>query len=208
MIKAIILDWGGVLIDDPVPGFIAYCSKYLKVSEEEFRKAIPKFHFDFARGIISEGVFWKKVCSKLKISEPSIPSLLGKAFRAVYSEKSDILSIASSLKENGYKIALLSNTEVPMMNYFYEKQYQIFDVAVFSCIEGIIKPDRRIYEITLKKLDVRPQEAVFVDDKEENISSARKIGINTVLFKDSTQFRKELSSFLCNSKSHLVGSQI
>ncbi len=196
MIKAIILDWGGVLIDDPVPGYIRYCSQYLKVSEEKFARTVQKFQFDFAKGIIPEDVFWKKVCSELKVSEPSVPSLLSKAFRAVYSEKSEVLSIVSSLKGNGYKIALLSNTETPMLDFFYEKKYKFFDVTVFSCVEGITKPDRRIYEITLKRLGVKPQEAVFIDDREENISGAKNIGINTVLFQNSEQFKKGLFSFL------------
>ena len=196
MIKAIILDWGGVLIDDPVPGYITYCSQYLKVPKEELDKAIRKFRFDFARGIISEVVFWKKVCSELKVSEPHISSLWTNAFRAVYSEKSDVLSIVSSLKRDGYKVALLSNTEVPIASCFPEKKYRIFDVAVFSCIEGVVKPDRKIYEITLERLGVRPQEAVFIDDKEENVRVAKNIGINTSLFQNSEQFKKELFSFL------------
>lgn len=196
MIKAIILDWGGVLIDDPVPGYIAYCSQYLKVSEEGLGKAARKFQFDFAKGIISEGVFWKKVCSELKVPEQSIPSLLSKAFSVVYSEKREVLSIVSSLKDNGYKIALLSNTETPMLDYFHEKKYGFFDVTVFSCVEGITKPDKRIYEITLGRLGVKPQESVFIDDKEENVRAAKDIGINTILFQNSEQFKKELFSFL------------
>ena len=196
MIKAIIFDWGGVLIDDPVPGFISYCSKYFNAPEEQFQKIIIKFYFDFARGLITESTFWKDVCFELKVPEPSMPSLLSEAFRAVYSEKTDVLLTVSSLKDNGYKIGLLSNTEVPMLDYFHEKKYEFFDVTVFSCVEGIAKPDRKIYEIALNRLNVKPQEAVFIDDKEENVSSAKDMGINTILFKDSQQFRKELFSLL------------
>ncbi len=79
-----------------------------------------------------------------------------------------------------------------MLDYFHEKKYGFFDVKVFSCIEGVIKPDRKIYEITLKKLGVKPEEVVFVDDKEENVKAAQDIGINTILFKNSEQFKKEL----------------
>lgn len=83
-----------------------------------------------------------------------------------------------------------------MLDFFHEKKYGFFDVTVFSCMEGLIKPDRKIYEITLKRLGVKPKEAVFIDDKEENVNSAKNIGINTILFKDLEQFKKELFSFL------------
>lgn len=196
MIKAIILDWGGVLIDNPVPGFIKYCAEYLKVSEEKFKNIVIKFYFDFSRGLITENTFWKKVCYELNVSEPIVNSLLAESFKSVYSEKDEVIAVISSLKNDGYKIALLSNTETPMVDCFREKKYEFFDVTVFSCIEKTAKPDRKIYEIALDRLAVKPHEAVFVDDKEENIAAAKNIGINTILFKDSDQFKKELFSFL------------
>ena len=102
----------------------------------------------------------------------------------------------SSLKNNKYKIALLSNTEMPMLDFFREKKYDFFDVAVFSCMEGTAKPDRKIYEIALRKLEVKPREAIFIDDKEENIVPAKGMGINTILFKSFKQFKEELFSLL------------
>jgi epoxide hydrolase-like predicted phosphatase len=81
------------------------------------------------------------------------------------------------------------------MNYFREKGYRIFDVTVFSCIEGIRKPEKGIYEITLIRLGVKPKEAIFIDDKRDNVNGAEKIGINTILFESPEQLKKELSSF-------------
>ncbi|MBU0534054.1 MAG: HAD family phosphatase [Candidatus Omnitrophica bacterium] len=196
MIKAIILDWGGVLIDNPVAGFMTYCSQYLKVPKKTFIETTSKFYEDFAKGKVTENAFWKNVCSYLNVAVPSVSSLLTEAFRAVYSEKKEVFSIVSSLKDKGYKIALLSNTEMPMVNFFREKNYSFFDLTVFSCVEGVIKPDKKIYEITLDRLKIKPQEAVFIDDKEENILSGKDVGINAILFKNPQQFKKELLSLL------------
>ncbi|MCK4905270.1 HAD family phosphatase [bacterium] len=196
MIKAIILDWGGVLIDNPVAGFMTYCSQYLKVPKKTFIEITSKFYEDFAKGKVTENAFWKNACFYLNVAVPSVSSLLTEAFRAVYSEKKEVFSIVSSLKDKGYKIALLSNTEMPMVNFFREKKYSFFDLTVFSCVEGVTKPDKKIYEITLDRLKIKPQEAVFIDDKEENILSGKDLGINTILFKNPQQFKKELLSLL------------
>ncbi|HEX3033874.1 MAG TPA: HAD family phosphatase [Thermodesulfobacteriota bacterium] len=195
MIKAIIFDWGGVLIDHPIPEIKAYCARYLRVPERELGDAVEKFRDDFARGTISEDEFWEKVCSQVGAPKPDIGSLWEKAFRNSYSEKHEILSLASSLRENGYKIGFLSNTEIPGVKIFQEKNYNVFDVLVFSCLEGTIKPERRAYEIALERLGAKPEEAIFIDDRQTNIKGAKEIGINAILFKNIDHLKRKLASF-------------
>ena len=55
------------------------------------------------------------------------------------------------------------------------------------------KPDREIYEITLKKLGSKPEQAIFIDDKQEYINGAKDVGINTVLFQNINQVKGELN---------------
>lgn len=195
MIKAIVFDWGGVLIDNPVPGIIAHCSKTLGTSGTEFWKAVRKFEEPFMKGEASEGAFWEDVCSELGVQKPAERSLWGDAFRKAYSPKKEMFSLASSLRKNGYKIGFLSNTEMPAMEYFHEQGYDMFDALVFSCAEGMMKPERRIYELMLKRIGLPPKETVFIDDREEYINGAKKVGINTILFKNVDQVKEELASF-------------
>jgi len=56
----------------------------------------------------------------------------------------------------------------------------IFDVIVFSAEEGIKKPDPEIYQRTLSRLSVEPDEAIFVDDRLANVAGARQIGMQAI----------------------------
>jgi HAD superfamily hydrolase (TIGR01509 family) len=48
---------------------------------------------------------------------------------------------------------------------------------------GLRKPDARIFNLILEKLDVPAREAIFVDDFQDNITGAEAVGLNTVLFR-------------------------
>jgi len=192
-IKSVIFDWGGVLIDDPAPGLMQYCTKALRVTKEDYIKAHDKFADDFQKGLIREDNFWEKVCSELNVPKPKVRSLWAEAFKAVYVPRNYMFSMASWLRKNGYRTAVLSNTEVPAMEFFHRQRYNMFDVPVFSCVEGVKKPDRKIYEITLKKLGPGPEQSVFIDDKAEYINGAKEVGIKTVLFRNIDQIKDELN---------------
>lgn len=193
MIKAIIFDWGGVIVENPGPKQIQYFAEYFQVTQEDFRKANQMFKDTFQRGKISEQNYWQKMSSELNIKEPQV-SLWKEALTKIYKENKDMFSLAVSLKKNGYKIGLLSNTEVPTMNFFFEQGYNIFDVTVFSCKEGYTKPDKHIYEIAVNRLGVHPQEAVMIDDRTKNITGAKKAGLQGIVFKGYNSLQQELTS--------------
>ena len=198
MIKSIIFDWGGVLIERPTPGLIKYFSKYFKVTEERFTMAHTKYIDPFQRGKLEEKIYWKKICLKLSVDKPTEEYLWTKAFKKVYIEKKEVFTLASTLQNNRYKTCMLSNTEIPLMNFFYEQGYHMFDEQVFSCKEGFRKPDKKIYEITLDRLDTDPDETLLIDDREENIAGAKKLGIHAVLFKNINDLIEDLYSFSIN----------
>lgn len=195
MIKSIVFDWGGVLIDRPTPGLLKYFSKYFNVSEEKFNNAHKTYAASFQKGTLLEDNYWEKMCTDLSKNKPVEKSLWKKAFRSVYQEKTDVFNIATVLKKNGYMTGFLSNTETPAMSFFYEQKYNMFDVLVFSCKEGFRKPEKEIYEITLRRLNTKPEETLFLDDRIENIRGAESLGIQTILFKDSEHLREKLASF-------------
>ena len=56
-----------------------------------------------------------------------------------------------------------------------------------------MKPERRIYEITLERLGSKAEQAVFIDDVQEYIRAAEGVGLNTILFQSIDQVKGELT---------------
>jgi len=192
-IESVIFDWGGVLIDDPRPGLLRYCSEAFGVPLEDYTPVHDLFLDEFHKGKISEERFWRQITSKLGKSMPEARSQWYEAFRSAYVPKQEMFRLATSLHDKDYKTALLSNTELPAVKFFHEQDYDMFDVLVFSCVEGLEKPDRRIYEITLERLGSKPGQAVFIDDRQDYIRGAREVGLNIILFKSVDQVKDELA---------------
>jgi epoxide hydrolase-like predicted phosphatase len=195
-IKAVIFDWGGVLIDDPRPALMQYCAMTFDVSVDVYTQIHDKFLEDFQKGFIGEQIFWERVCKELKKPKPVRNSLWGEAFRAAYSPCAEVFAFAAELHNKGYKTALLSNTEEPAMRLIYQLSYDMFDELIFSCAEGAAKPEKKIYHIVVGKLNLQPEQVILIDDKAEFINGAQQAGLKGILFKNLNQVEKELEKFL------------
>lgn len=191
-IEAILFDWGGVLIDDPGPGLMAYCAKALDVSVEDYVAAHKRHGEPLQKGQIPEAEFWERVCDDLERPRPQVSSLWGQAFSAAYSPRPEVFELAGRLRAAGYKTALLSNTEMAAQEFFGARNYDMFDAAVFSCAEGTRKPEREIYEITAHKLKVTPVQCAFIDDRQDFIDGAAAAGMKGILYEDFNQVCQSL----------------
>lgn len=69
-----------------------------------------------------------------------------------------------------------------------------FEAVVVSGEEGVMKPDRRIYEITDQRLPFQPGEVLFFDDRAENVDAARAYGFDAEVFVDAGTVRNALAA--------------
>ena len=172
---------------------LRFCSEAFGVPKDEYAPVHDLFMDKFHVGAISEQEFWLGISAELDRPVPEIRSFWYEAFRAAYVPKPEVFSLACSLHENGYKTALLSNTELPAVGYFHEQNYNMFDVLVFSCVERIAKPEPEIYEITLNRLGSKPRQTVLADDRADYIQGAKEVGLHAILFENIDQLKSELS---------------
>ena len=105
----------------------------------------------------------------------------------------------TEMKERGYRIYILSNWSKPAFDACKDTALNflpLVDGTVFSYKEFVIKPEQKIYEIICTRYDINPQEAVFLDDSEANIKSAREYGLHAIHFQSYEQGRAELEEML------------
>jgi len=185
MIKAIIFDLGGVLIRQrPAEEWQALAGHFGLSPDElagwlfgggEWRQACV--------GAISDDEFWRRVGSKLGLETAGQIQGLQQLLFDGERERLDreLLSLASQLRQR-CQVAALSNATDCLADVLEKKLgiAHLFDLVVNSAYVGLAKPDPAIYELTLARLGVAPQEAVFVDDKVGNVTSAARLGIRAV----------------------------
>ncbi|WDR02242.1 HAD family phosphatase [Devosia algicola] len=70
-----------------------------------------------------------------------------------------------------------------------------FDGVIVSGLEGLVKPDTRLYRVFCERYGLAPESCVFIDDSEPNVIAARKYGMNAIHFTSPEQARKELIGF-------------
>lgn len=105
-------------------------------------------------------------------------------------EEQEIAKLIKELKENNYKIYVLSNTHIPVYEYIKNSEVgKYIDGFLISAIEKMMKPNEEIYYRLFEKFELVPEECFFIDDSEKNIITSRKCGMEGHIF-DINNFEK------------------
>ena len=108
-----------------------------------------------------------------------------------------MVSLIKTLKKR-YTIYLMSNTNRLHFNFIRKKFPVIksFDKLILSCEVGKLKPHPKIYKYALRLAGTPPRKTIYIDDRKELAEGARLLGMNTIVFRNLRQLKKELSSYL------------
>lgn len=101
--------------------------------------------------------------------------------------------------KNDYHIFLLSNLGYDDMIHIKKMDFfEIFEDAIFSCQQGIMKPNKELYLHLLKKHNLKAEESIFIDDLKENIITANELGIDGIQFKNTKQVINDINNIILN----------
>lgn len=198
MIKNIILDVGNVLVD--------YCWKSyidsLGFSEEISKRVadatvLNEDWEEYDRGVLTD----EEVLNRFIANDPSIEKelrIFANNLSGIIKEFPYTRQWITDLKAQGFKVYILSNFGSKCMrDCADEMQFvPLVDGAVFSYRVKVVKPDDAIYQKLFKCYDLKPEECLFFDDREDNIQAAMENGMHGVVFKNYEQAQNEIASLM------------
>lgn len=186
MIKGIIFDCFGVLAH----GSLGYLRT---LTPAKNRLAFDELSHASDRGYITAEEYIEGVADLIHSTSDDVSDIIIK--REVRSE--EMIAYAKSL-HGQYKTAMLSNVGRGATEHLFAPREleQLFDAVVLSSEIGATKPMREAYETAAKRLGLRTDECVMIDDIGVNVEGARRAGMQAILFEDPKQCQAELMLYL------------
>ncbi len=117
--------------------------------------------------------------------------------RAQSRPYADVIAVARALAATGRYRLMTLNNESAELNAYRIRHFGLppmFTTFFTSCWLGVTKPARRIYELALAISQAEPGQAVFVDDREQNLQPARALGMHTIGYTTADALRRDLGA--------------
>ena len=195
-LRAVIFDFGMVLTGQPDQDAHAAMVRITGLPVERFEALYWADRHAYDEGKLTGLMFWQKFArdAKLALGPEQIHELNCQDARMWTTQNPLMLAWQLQLKQRGLRTAILSNMGDSVLASLERKFDWLprFDVLVWSFQHRMAKPDPAIYKLTLDQLGTRPEETLFIDDKEVNIDAAAKLGMPGILFSTIEQLRRDL----------------
>jgi putative hydrolase of the HAD superfamily len=195
-IRAVILDYGEVLCHLPTAEHIEFLAGFFRVDPPSFLPMYLKTRVPYDRGDVLPSAYWRDFAAQagVTVDEKTIEKLR-QVDKDMWSRPNEpMIRWLRQIHLAGFKTAILSNMPTDMADHVRGKFPWLadFDHHIFSAEVRSVKPEPEIYRHTIDVLKVQPSEAVFIDDREENLEQARAIGIRGIRYRSVEQLRRDL----------------
>jgi FMN phosphatase YigB (HAD superfamily) len=182
-IKGVIFDFGGVISDFDIGRFLEGLLRHTRGTEEEVRSTVylSDLGFRYESGAIGSSEFFREiadVCSLDLCEEDFIP-----IFTDIFTPIESTCRLIKSLSGR-YRLGLLSNTNEWHFEHHIRKTevFPLFDAVTLSFRVKTMKPAEAIYRRALSDLGLAAGECAYIDDLEENVAGAERLGIRGIRY--------------------------
>jgi putative hydrolase of the HAD superfamily len=193
-IRAVIFDFGGVVCFHPTKDQIAAAAGACGLDPADFVRALWKNRIVYDAGQDAH-LYWRDVAATVGrvFDDQLIGQMIEREvdFWSRFDQR--VLDWTGKLRENGVRTGILSNLPRPLGTRLRERGglLEHFDHVTFSYELGVVKPQREIYDDSINGLGVAAAEALFLDDRPENVEGALAAGLKAELFVTWEQFAAE-----------------
>lgn len=187
MIRGIIFDCFGVLIESSEAELRRLCApdKYIELDDIRLQRD---------RGIINYQTYLHSLSELLTLSLGEVQAIT----ESLHIRNRELFAFIDTIDRSSYKVGLLSNIGDKTLDQLFrpEETAKLFDTMVLSYQVGLVKPEPEIYQLTATRLELTPQECVFVDDAEQNCVAARQQGMKAIIHTDNATTLREIKALL------------
>jgi putative hydrolase of the HAD superfamily len=166
-------------------------------------KAFDKIYWDkrgdYDRGNIDGPAYWRGIAQAtgVELSPAQIDNLIAADIAIWMRANPVMMDWVRALKSRGLKIAVLSNMPIEISRHMREHApwFGDFDYVCFSAEVHLAKPEAPIFYACLKMLRSRPEESLFIDDREENVEGAHALGMRALKFVSVEKLAADIQPF-------------
>ena len=192
-IRAAVLDYGNVLSLEQEGESVRRLEGLTGAAAAVFAAAYWRHRPPYDRGELSGEAYWQRVGEELGMElAPERIAELTREDAASWVRLNDrMMRWLRALLDAGVPTAILSN----MARDTWALAGASFEGVAFVTLSfevGMVKPEPGIYLACLSALGVEPAEALFVDDRRENVEAARALGMHALVFEDEDSLAAEL----------------
>jgi putative hydrolase of the HAD superfamily len=185
-LRAVIFDYGGVLSLVPTPPDWENLARAARIPLAVLQSGYWKFREEYDCAVFGGVTYWRRIVGAAgqTLTDNEAAQLIALDNLQWLKENWPAIKLAASLRAMEVKTAILSNMQFEMLTGMRAKfsWLEQFDRQLYSCELGISKPDPEIFRHAVKLLKVNPAEALFLDDREENLEGAARVGLRTMQY--------------------------
>ena len=198
MLRAVILDIGGVLEHTPPTGHTVAWEAELGLAAGELDTRMLDVWRGGSLGTLTEEQVNAALVERLGFSPADLERFLAGLWDEYLGTLNAELTEWFAGLRPRYRTGIVSNSFVGAREREQERYgfEELTDTIVYSHEVGVAKPDPAIYLLACERLDVRPEEAVFLDDREAGVEGARAVGMLAVQFRDNARAIGEIEELL------------
>jgi putative hydrolase of the HAD superfamily len=185
-VRAVIFDFGGVLCFHPDESRWQRAAQAAGLPVSDFMSAFWAHRIRYDAGLCEPADYWQAVAhtAGTRIDAQKLPELIRLEIELWNQYDSRVLEWAGELRAAGYRTAILSNLPRPLGEELRATPGFLdpFDHVTFSYELHKVKPQPEIYLDAVRGLGIDPPDALFLDDRPDNVAGAQAVGLRSVLY--------------------------